>query len=66
VLPLTNLSADPEQEYFADGMTGELSRINSLKIISRTSVMQYKGEKRKSLENGTPRQLLGDEEDVGK
>jgi TolB-like protein/DNA-binding winged helix-turn-helix (wHTH) protein/Tfp pilus assembly protein PilF len=53
VLPLTNFSGDPEQEYFADAMTdeliGELSRINSLKIISRTSVMQYKGEKRKSL-----------------
>jgi TolB-like protein len=47
-----------------DELIGELSRINSLKIISRTSVMQYKGEKRKSLENGTPRQLLGDEEDV--
>jgi TolB-like protein/DNA-binding winged helix-turn-helix (wHTH) protein/Tfp pilus assembly protein PilF len=53
VLPLTNFSGDPEEEYFADAMTdaliGELSRINSLKIISRTSVMQYKGEKRKSL-----------------
>jgi len=53
VLPLTNFSGDPEQEYFADAMTdeliSELSRINSLKIISRTSVMQYKGEKRKSL-----------------
>jgi TolB-like protein/DNA-binding winged helix-turn-helix (wHTH) protein/Flp pilus assembly protein TadD len=53
VLPLTNFSGDPKQEYFADAMTdeliGELSRIDSLKIISRTSVMQYKGEKRKSL-----------------
>lgn len=53
VLPLTNLSGDPEQEYFADGMTeefiSELSRIPSLKVISRTSVMQYKGEKKKSL-----------------
>jgi TolB-like protein len=53
VLPLTNFSGDPEQEYFADAMPdeliSELSRINSLKIISRTSVMQYKGEKRKSL-----------------
>jgi TolB-like protein/DNA-binding winged helix-turn-helix (wHTH) protein/Tfp pilus assembly protein PilF len=53
VLPLTNLSGDPEQEYFADGMTEELitelSRIGSLKVISRTSVMQYKGEKKKPL-----------------
>lgn len=53
VLPLTNFSGDPKQEYFADAMTdeliGELSRINSLKVISRTSVMQYKGEERKSL-----------------
>ena len=50
VLPLTNMSGDPEQEYFADGMTEELitelSRIGSLKVISRTSVMQYKGEKK--------------------
>jgi len=53
VLPLTNLSDDPQQEYFADAMTdgliGELSRLSSLKVISRTSVMQYKGEKKKSL-----------------
>jgi TolB-like protein/DNA-binding winged helix-turn-helix (wHTH) protein/Tfp pilus assembly protein PilF len=53
VLPLMNLSGDSDQETFADGMTeeliGELSRIGSLKVISRTSVMQYKGEKKKSL-----------------
>jgi TolB-like protein/DNA-binding winged helix-turn-helix (wHTH) protein/Tfp pilus assembly protein PilF len=53
VLPLTNLSGDPEQEYFADGMTEELitelSRISSLKVVSRTSVTQYKGEKKKPL-----------------
>ena len=47
VLPLTNMSGDPEQEYFADGMTEELitelSQVSSLKVISRTSVMCYKG-----------------------
>jgi len=47
VLPLTNLSGDPEQEYFADGMTealiAELAKLRELKVISRTSVMQYKG-----------------------
>ncbi|MFQ5777792.1 MAG: protein kinase [Terriglobia bacterium] len=47
VLPLTNLSGDPEQEYFADGMTEalitELGKIRALRIISRTSVMRYKG-----------------------
>jgi len=47
VLPLANLSGDPQQEYFADGMTEELitnlGKISSLRVISRTSVMQYKG-----------------------
>lgn len=46
VLPLENLSHDPEQEYFADGMTEalttELAQIEALKVISRTSVMKYK------------------------
>ncbi|MFI5180540.1 MAG: protein kinase [Thermoanaerobaculia bacterium] len=46
VLPLSNLSRNPEQEYFADGMTealiAELARIRALKVISRTSVMQFK------------------------
>src|SRR5262249_20484327 len=50
VLPLVNLSGDPEQEYFADGVTDELitqlSRATALKVISRTSVMRYKGTKK--------------------
>jgi len=47
VLPLRNLSKDPAQEYFADGMTesliSDLARIKALRVISRTSVMTYKG-----------------------
>jgi len=46
VLPLANLSGDPEQEYFADGMTEELTatlgKLSTLRVISRTSVMRYK------------------------
>ena len=47
VLPLENLSGDPSQEYFADGMTDalitDLAKIGALRIISRPTVMQYKG-----------------------
>ncbi len=47
VLPLENLSNDPEQEFFADGMTEELvttlGKVGALRVISRTSVMRYKG-----------------------
>jgi serine/threonine protein kinase/tetratricopeptide (TPR) repeat protein len=50
VLPLENLSGDKEQEYFADGMTealiSEVGQIGALRVISRTSVMQYKGTKK--------------------
>jgi TolB-like protein/tetratricopeptide (TPR) repeat protein/DNA-binding winged helix-turn-helix (wHTH) protein len=50
VLPLTNLSGDPEQEYFADGMTEalitELGKVSSPRVISRQSVMQYKASKK--------------------
>ena len=47
VLPFKNLSNDPEQEYFVDGMTDELitdlAKIAEVRVISRTSVMPYKG-----------------------
>ena len=46
VLPLENLSGAPEQEYFADGLTESLitalAKIGGLRVISRTSIMQYK------------------------
>jgi TolB-like protein/DNA-binding winged helix-turn-helix (wHTH) protein len=51
VLPLENLSGDPQQEYFADGMTEELitrlAQLQNVRVISRTSVMQYKGTKKR-------------------
>jgi TolB-like protein/DNA-binding winged helix-turn-helix (wHTH) protein len=47
VLPLDNLSGDPSQDYFVDGMTealiGNLARIRALRVVSRTSVMRFKG-----------------------
>jgi TolB-like protein/DNA-binding winged helix-turn-helix (wHTH) protein/cytochrome c-type biogenesis protein CcmH/NrfG len=50
VLPLDNLSGDPAQNYFADGMTDELTTMlakdSTLRIVSRTSAMQYKGAHR--------------------
>jgi TolB-like protein/DNA-binding winged helix-turn-helix (wHTH) protein/Tfp pilus assembly protein PilF len=50
ILPLVNLSGDPKQEYFADGMTeeliAELGQVSTLRTISRTSVMAYKGTKK--------------------
>jgi len=50
VLPLENLTGDPGQEYFVDGVTdeliGRLAQIGALRVISRTSVMQYKGVKK--------------------
>ena len=50
VLPVANLSGDPDQEYFTDGMTDalitDISKIGALKVTSRTSVMRYKGLKK--------------------
>jgi TolB-like protein/DNA-binding winged helix-turn-helix (wHTH) protein/Flp pilus assembly protein TadD len=50
VLPLDNLSGDPSEEFFADGMTDQLitdlAEVGSLRVISRTSVLRYKGTKK--------------------
>jgi TolB-like protein/tetratricopeptide (TPR) repeat protein len=50
VLPFDNLSSDPAQEFFTDGMTDalvtEVAQISSLRVISRTSVMHYKGTRK--------------------
>ena len=50
VLPLENLSGDPKQDYFADGMTDalitDLANVSSLRVISRTTAMRYKGSQR--------------------
>jgi TolB-like protein/DNA-binding winged helix-turn-helix (wHTH) protein len=56
VLPLENLSGDPSQEYFADGMTDELithlAQISGLRVISRTTAMKYKGTRKSVPEIG--------------
>ncbi len=56
VLPFANLSGSPDDEYFSDGMTEDimtqLSKIGDLKVISRTSVMQYKGTRKTGTEIG--------------
>ena len=56
VLPLRNLSQDPKQEFFADGMTEELinqlAQIGALKVISLTSMMKYKGTTKTAPEIG--------------
>jgi serine/threonine protein kinase/tetratricopeptide (TPR) repeat protein len=56
VLPLENLSRDPEQEYFADGMTDELitslAKVRKLHVTSRSSVMRYRSSKKPLREIG--------------
>jgi len=56
VLPLRNMSPDPNDEYFADGMTEELitalSSVTELTVIARTSVMQYKGSPKRIVDIG--------------
>jgi TolB-like protein/DNA-binding winged helix-turn-helix (wHTH) protein/Tfp pilus assembly protein PilF len=57
VLPFENLSRDPEQEYFSDGMTdeltGQLAKIDALRVISRTSARRYKNADKSLREIGT-------------
>ena len=47
VLPFANMSADPEQEYFCDGMAEEiinaLTKLGNLRVVARTSAFQFKG-----------------------
>jgi serine/threonine-protein kinase len=61
VLPFRNLSADPENEFFADGITedviAQLSKIRSLKVISHTSVMQFKNREQSLREIGATLQV---------
>jgi serine/threonine protein kinase/Tfp pilus assembly protein PilF len=61
VLPFLNLSADPENEYFADGITedviAQLSKIRALKVISRTSVMPFKKREQSLREIGAKLQV---------
>jgi TolB-like protein/DNA-binding winged helix-turn-helix (wHTH) protein/tetratricopeptide (TPR) repeat protein len=54
VLPLANFSGDPNQEYFVDGMTDKLitnlAQLSSLRVVSRTSIMQYKNSRKPLLQ----------------
>lgn len=56
VLPFINMSPNPDDEYFADGITEELidrlAHVSGLEVIARTSIMTYKGEKKKASQVG--------------
>jgi len=56
VMPLVNMVSDPNEEYFADGMTEELisavSKVRELSVISRTSAMHYKNQSKRATEIG--------------
>jgi TolB-like protein len=61
VLPFVNIGANPEDEYFSDGMTEELisklSRLHDLTVIARTSIMQYKATGKSIAEIGRELQV---------
>ena len=61
VLPLANISSDPQNEYFAEGMTEELiatlSKISHFRVIARTSVMRYKHSEKSIVEIGQELQV---------
>lgn len=63
VLPLRNLSREPDQEYFADGMTEVLTtglaQVSALNVIARTSTMQYRGTTKRADEIGRELQVDG-------
>ena len=63
ILPFTNLSSDPDQDYFADGMVDEitaaLSRFKSLFVIARNSSFTYKGKAVNALQRLSPRRGPG-------
>ena len=63
VLPFVNLSGDPEQEYFSDGITEDLtsalSRLSGLFVISRNTAFFYKGKTVKMPELGSAVRLRG-------
>ena len=62
VLPFVNMSGDPEQEYFSDGITEDiitvLTRFRSLSVVARNSTFSYKGQATKIQEGCQPRRPI--------